>query len=176
MLRIIEDLMSLSRIEADRFYAPKDNVALGEIARSATGNIRHVAGEIACELQLSIAEELPLIRGDGAQLTQLLDNLLSNAIRYGGPDGCTIRVSAVQDGSDVVLSVADNGPGISREHLPLLTRRFYRVDDARSRETGGTGLGLAIVKHIVERHKGRLEIRSAPGEGTEVIVRLPIAA
>jgi two-component system phosphate regulon sensor histidine kinase PhoR len=76
----------------------------------------------------------------------------------------------------VRLEVADNGPGIPRQHLPFLTRRFYRVDPARSRDTGGTGLGLAIVKHIVERHRGTLAIDSKIGEGTSVTVRLPVAS
>jgi len=86
-----------------------------------------------------------------------------------------IRVSAILDGGSIRLMVADNGPGIPRDHLRRVTERFYRVDAARSRESGGTGLGLAIVKHIVERHKGTLEIRSIVGEGTEVVVRLPVA-
>ena len=107
---------------------------------------------------------------------QLVDNLLSNAIRYGCERGeCIIRVAAILEDGGVRLSVADNGFGIPREHLRRVTERFYRVDAARSRESGGTGLGLAIVKHIVERHKGTLDIQSIVGEGTEVVVRLPVA-
>jgi len=131
-------------------------------------------GDSQCDIQVILDKDLPMVLGDHGQLRQLLDNLLTNAIRYGrGHDGCVIRVAAVHEDRNVVLSVADNGPGIAREHVPRLTERFYRVDPARSRETGGTGLGLAIVKHIVERHKGTLDIRSTPGAGTEVIVRLP---
>lgn len=173
MLRIIEDLMSLSRIQADRFTAPTDQVSISEILTSAKESVRHFSGADACKIELVLDQELPVISGDRAQLTQLLDNLLTNSIRYGRSEGCVIQISAMRDQGDVILSVSDNGPGIPREHLPRVTERFYRVDEARSRETGGTGLGLAIVKHIVERHKGRLEIKSAPGEGTEVIVRLP---
>ena len=176
MLQIIEDLMSLSRIEADRFAAPTDRVSLAEVVDSATENVRRFSGAENCNIQVVLDKDLPGVSGDHAQLTQLLDNLLTNAIRYGGgPDGGMIRVSAVRDNDSVILSVADNGPGIPRDHLPRITERFYRVDPARSRETGGTGLGLAIVKHIVERHKGSLDIRSSPGAGTEVIVRLPAA-
>ena len=112
-----------------------------------------------------------------AQLMQLLDNLMSNAIRYAcHGTACAIQVSATAEDGFVRVSVRDNGPGIPREHLRRVTERFYRVDAARSRESGGTGLGLAIVKHVVERHRGTLEIRSIVGEGTEVVVRLPAAA
>jgi two-component system phosphate regulon sensor histidine kinase PhoR len=97
-------------------------------------------------------------------------------VRYGcdKPES-KIRVSAVRQAGWVAVTVADRGPGIAREHLPRVTERFYRVDAARSRESGGTGLGLAIVKHIVERHRGTLEIKSIVGEGTSVTVRLPAA-
>ena len=174
MLRIIEDLMSLSRIEAVRFVTPADQVSVAEIAASAVENA--CRGAQQCSIRLDIEQELPAILGDRAQLMQLVDNLLSNAIRYGCESGeCVIRVSAILDDGWVRLSVADNGPGIPREHLLRVTERFYRVDAARSRESGGTGLGLAIVKHIVERHKGTLDILSTVGEGTEVVVRLPVA-
>jgi two-component system phosphate regulon sensor histidine kinase PhoR len=126
---------------------------------------------------VNVARNLPTVRGDSAQLVQVLDNLVSNAVRYGcDRPGCVIDVSAWQDGRWIALEVTDHGPGISREHLPRITERFYRVDAARSRESGGTGLGLAIVKHIVERHRGSLEIKSTVGIGTSVTVRLPIAA
>ena len=174
MLRIIEDLMSLSRIEAVRFVTPADQVSVAEIAASAVENA--CRGAQQCSIRLDIEQELPAILGDRAQLMQLVDNLLSNAIRYGCEQGeCVIRVSAILDDGWVRLSVADNGPGIPREHLLRVTERFYRVDAARSRESGGTGLGLAIVKHIVERHKGTLDILSTVGKGTEVVVRLSVA-
>ena len=175
MLRIIEDLMSLSRIEAVRFVTPDDRVSVAEVAKSAVENA--CRGAQKCSIRLDVEQDLPAILGDRAQLMQLVDNLLSNAIRYGCEQGeCVIRVSAILDDSWIRLAVADNGPGIPREHLRRVTERFYRVDAARSRESGGTGLGLAIVKHIVERHKGTLEILSAVGEGTEVVVRLPIVS
>ena len=176
MLRIIEDLMSLSRIEAGRFVAPADRVAIGEIVASAAENACRIAGANQCSIRLDVEQDLPSVMGDHAQLMQLIDNLLSNAIRYGCEAGeCVIRVSAVRDNGAIHLTVADNGPGIPRDHLRRVTERFYRVDAARSRESGGTGLGLAIVKHIVERHKGTLEITSTVGQGTEVVVRLPVA-
>ena len=175
MLRIVEDLMSLSRIEADRYRAPDERVDMGEVARIAVENAEPLAERRRCDTQLNITPDLPLVFGDFAQLLQLADNLIGNAIRYGCNDkSCAVTVSVNADGNRLIFSVADKGDGIAPDHLPRLTERFYRVDSARSRESGGTGLGLAIVKHIVERHRGVLEIRSEPGQGTEVTVSLPI--
>jgi len=126
-------------------------------------------------LRTQLDEDLPDVAGDFDQLVQLFENLLSNAVRYGcGADRSEIRVRATRDGNSVRVAVVDQGPGIPKEHLPRLTERFYRVDSARSRNSGGTGLGLAIVKHILERHRGSLEIGSEPGRGTTVTVRLPV--
>ena len=177
MLRIIDDLMSLSRIEAGRFVTPGERVAIGKIVASAVDNARRLPAAQGCTIDLAVEDGLPDILGDHAQLMQLLDNLLSNAMRYGCDAGnCAVRVSASAAAGSVKIAVADNGPGIAREHLRRVTERFYRVDEARSRESGGTGLGLAIVKHIVERHKGTLDLRSTVGKGTEVTVSLPVAA
>lgn len=177
MLRIIEDLMSLSRIEADRFLAPSENVLMSEVLETAIDNVRHMRRGAACEFAIDVPRELPAVRGDRTQLIQVFDNLLSNAVRY-GCDGATgrIEVKGQRDGRSVKVTVTDQGPGIPREHLPRVTERFYRVDAARSRESGGTGLGLAIVKHIVERHRGSLDIKSAVGAGTSVSVTLPTAS
>nr|WP_283938358.1 ATP-binding protein [Sphingomonas brevis] len=176
MLRIVEDLMSLSRIEADRFRPPDEQVDLGEVARIAIENAAPLLDRRKSRIESDIDPKLPSIAGDFAQLLQLADNLIGNAIRYGCTDqACTIEVRVRSDGARVMFVVSDQGEGIAADHLPRLTERFYRVDSARSRESGGTGLGLAIVKHIVERHRGTLDIRSAPGRGTEVSVALPIA-
>lgn len=175
MLRIIEDLMGLSRIEADRFVAPTDKVALADVIRSAVENVRPLAHDRDCEIRVELQDELPAIKGDFPQLVQAVDNLLSNALRYGcGDAGNTIRVSIVAENGSIRIAVADSGPGIAREHLPFITRRFYRVDAARSRSSGGTGLGLAIVKHIVERHRGNLSIDSTVGKGTTITVTIPV--
>jgi two-component system phosphate regulon sensor histidine kinase PhoR len=175
MLRIIEDLMSLSRIEADRFIAPNETVPISEIVETAIANARGTRSGAQCEFKVDIPPGLPKLRGDRAQLIQVFDNLLSNALRYGcDATDAAIALEAVRNGRWVTISVSDRGPGISREHLPRVTERFYRVDAARSRESGGTGLGLAIVKHIVERHRGSLEIKSTLGVGTTVSVRLPL--
>lgn len=174
MLRIIEDLMGLSRIEADRFVAPRDSIDLASVARIAAQQVGALAERKGCAVVVADDDPIPVV-GDHAQLVQLADNLVSNAVRYGcGPNAAMVRVEVYRDGSRGVLRVIDKGDGIAPDHLPRLTERFYRVDSARSRESGGTGLGLAIVKHIVERHRGTLDIRSRLGAGTTVEVRLPI--
>lgn len=174
MLRIVEDLMSLSRIEADRFAAPSAPVDIAQLVRSAAEQAEEVAGQRGCSVAVEVDADLPPVAGDRAQLLQVLDNLISNALRYGcGGASCKVEVSARRESGGVAVSVRDNGPGIATEHLPRLTERFYRIDEARSRDAGGTGLGLAIVKHVVERHRGTLNIRSTPGAGTEVTVILP---
>ena len=174
MLRIIEDLMSLSRIEADRFLAPNESVAIEEVLRTAVANVSQTRNG-SCEISLEVLADLPPVRGDHAQLTQVFDNLLSNALRYGcDKPGSCIEVEVARSGRWLTVTVTDHGPGIAREHLPRVTERFYRVDAARSRESGGTGLGLAIVKHIVERHRGSLDLKSTVGIGTSVSVRLPL--
>jgi two-component system phosphate regulon sensor histidine kinase PhoR len=176
MLRIVEDLMSLSRIEADRFRAPDEKVDLGEVARIAIENAAPLLVRRDCKIEAQIQSGIPQISGDFGQLLQLADNLIGNAIRYGCNDiSRSVEVTVRADGSRVQLVVGDQGDGIAPDHLPRLTERFYRIDPARSRESGGTGLGLAIVKHIVERHRGTLDIDSAPGRGTKVSVSLPIA-
>ena len=176
MLRIVEDLMSLSRIEADRYRAPDEKVDLGEVARIAVEHAATLADRRGCRIEAMIEPGLPMVMGDFGQLLQLADNLLGNAIRYGCSDkSCVARIVVRPDGDLVFLTVSDEGDGIAPEHLPRLTERFYRVDSARSRESGGTGLGLAIVKHIVERHRGTLEIQSEPGRGTQVTVSMQSA-
>lgn len=174
MMRIIRDLMSLSRIEADRFLAPRERLALADIVRDVVEAAAPLAEDRRCHIDLHVAGSLGFIRGDSAQLRQIIENLLNNAIRYGcRGKGESIEVRLDRQGSWQRILVRDSGDGVAAEHLPRLTERFYRVDAARSRDGGGTGLVLAIVKQVVERHRGILEIRSEPGRGTEVEVRLP---
>ncbi|MBV9840313.1 MAG: ATPase [Sphingomonadaceae bacterium] len=174
MQRLIDDLLSLSRIEADKYRAPQDRVALAPLAAEVADACRAGAAEPP-KIMLDVAPGLPDAAGDRAQLSQLLHNLVGNALKYGKPGGpVRIAIKAPSPGM-LSLAVADEGDGVPPEHLPRLTERFYRVDPGRSRAGGGTGLGLAIVKHIVERHRGRLDIASAIGKGTTVTVLLPQA-
>ncbi|NUR44988.1 MAG: ATPase [Sphingomonas sp.] len=172
MQRVVEDLISLSRIEAEKFTEPTEAVDLGELIDEAAENAYLMAEERNSRIVLSVDDELPRIAADRGQILQVLDNLIANALRYGEP-GTAVVVTATDEGSMVHLSVQDRGEGIAPEHIERVTERFYRVDTSRSRALGGTGLGLSIVKHIVERHRGRLKIDSEVGVGTIIHVFLP---
>ena len=174
MQQLVEDLISLSRIEAERFSRPRDALALAPLVEEARAASSGLAAERGSEIRIEFPDDLPPVVGDRSELLQLLDNLISNALRYGRA-GAPVRISLMPERNMVRLEVADEGEGIAPEHIPRVTERFYRVDPSRSRSLGGTGLGLSIVKHIVERHRGRLSIESECGRGTSVHVLLPIA-
>jgi two-component system phosphate regulon sensor histidine kinase PhoR len=175
MQRLVGDLISLSRIEADKHRHPAARVDLPALLGEVAAELRRTADGRAADLSLQVEPDLPPVTGDHPQLSQLLHNLLGNALKYGRA-GTPVTATLARDGeTGVRLTVTDRGDGIAPEHLPRLTERFYRVDAGRSRSVGGTGLGLAICKHIVERHRGRLRITSRVGEGTSVIVTLPTA-
>ena len=172
MQQLVDDLISLSRIEADRFAMPQTPVAIAAVIDEVVGVFRTSGNGLAERLIVSIADPGVGVRADRVQLAQLLHNLIGNAIKYGRA-GTPIRISLKSSSDRVRLIVADEGDGIAAEHLPRLTERFYRVDAGRSRSVGGTGLGLAIVKHIVERHRATLDISSTVGEGTTFAVTFP---
>ncbi|MGN6850491.1 MAG: ATP-binding protein [Sphingomicrobium sp.] len=174
MQRVVEDLISLSRIEAEKFTEPTDAVALEPVIDHTLESARRIADERGSALVRDVEQDLPHVAADGSQILQLLDNLVMNALRYGEP-GTPVTVTAYAEGAMVHLTVSDEGEGIAPEHVQRVTERFYRVDNSRSRSLGGTGLGLSIVKHIVERHRGRLNIESEVGRGTSVHVLLPVA-
>lgn len=174
MQQLIEDLMSLSRIEADKHRAPDEDVNLIAVAEEAIGAVRDMPDAAGRAITLDAPDTLPHIIGDRGQIAQLYMNLIGNALKY-GRDGTAVTVTLQPRRRNMVsISVTDEGDGIPTEHIPRLTERFYRVNSGRSRQKGGTGLGLAIVKHIVERHRGRLEIKSEIGVGTTITIRLPI--
>ena len=171
MLSLVEDLMSLSHAEAEKHDRPTEPLDLGKLAARVVGEVATLRGKE--RVQLTAAAEGAVVAGDSTQLEQLLRNLIDNALKYGGDESPVDVSVALTDAGRAELRVADKGPGIAPEHLPHLTRRFYRTDPGRSRASGGTGLGLAIVKHIVERHRGQLDIASTLGEGTCVSVSFP---
>ena len=174
MQNLVEDLMTLSHVEAEKHDRPSEELDLGRLAARVVGEVSSLRGKERVEVAGSEAGSI--ILGDATQLEQVLRNLIDNALKYGDPDQ-PVQVSVAHDGAQrIKLTVIDHGPGIAPEHLPHLTRRFYRTDPGRSRASGGTGLGLAIVKHIVERHGGELDIASTLGEGTAVTLSFPVCA
>jgi two-component system phosphate regulon sensor histidine kinase PhoR len=180
MARLIDDLLSLSRIEQKAHIHPESPIDLVSIVREVADGLSPLAHERGVDIK--IADRVPhalVVPGDRDELIGVFENLIENALKYGAPgklvDITLAREPATGDARTAVVSVRDYGPGIAPEHLPRLTERFYRVDIVESRAQGGTGLGLALVKHILNRHRGRLAIESAPGAGASFIVRLPLS-
>ena len=181
MTRLIENLLSLSAIEADEHVTPTTRIDLAVILNSVVEVLSSAASAKQMRLRLEVLVALPAVYGDADQLTQVFRNLVENSIAYGraGTEVLVVAhpIERMPEGTrpGVVIAVQDHGDGIPREHLPRLTERFYRVDAGRSRKLGGTGLGLAIVKHILNRHRGRLTIESEAGRGSRFAVMLPAA-
>lgn len=173
MSRLVDDLLSLARVEMDEHTRPAGKVALGPLLQEVASFLEPQLAKRKMQLIQDIPADLPQLTADHDQLSEVFENLIGNAIRYGREAG-EVRVKVRPEPADhVTISVEDDGEGIDAKHIPRLTERFYRVDPARSRERGGTGLGLAIVKHIVSRHRGRLMIESEPGRGSRFSVILP---
>jgi len=184
MARLVADLLSLSRIELNEHSVPTGTARLEGVLASVADSLAMRAGARNMNILLpNDLHALPPVQGDNDELVQLFQNLIDNAIKYGRA-GTPVRIEAARSDPPAAMTparpalavrVIDQGEGIARQDLPRLTERFYRVDKARSRDLGGTGLGLAIVKHIVNRHRGALEIDSEPGAGSRFSVYLPIA-
>ncbi|MEO1688344.1 MAG: ATP-binding protein, partial [Pseudomonadota bacterium] len=177
MERLVNDLLSLSRIELNEHIAPSSFEDFGEIAKETAEAMSPLARRRGVAVEVQLDGSGPVVRGDRDQLSQAVGNLIENALKYGG--GKPVRL--VRRGESeaypglVGIGVEDQGEGLSRDDAPRVTERFYRVSIKRSRDQGGTGLGLAIVKHILSRHRGELEIESAPGEGSRFTLWLPPA-
>ena len=177
MARLVDDLRSLTRIEQSEHVPPSGRVELPSLIQHVAAALELRMAERGIRIRLDLPADLPEAQGERDELAQLFQNLLDNAIKYGRPQSeiaVTAGHSAGTAGPPLWVAVADQGEGIASEHLPRLTERFYRVDTGRSRELGGTGLGLAIVKHIVNRHRGALEIESTPGQGSVFTVHLQL--
>jgi two-component system phosphate regulon sensor histidine kinase PhoR len=175
MARLVDDLLSLSRIEQHLHLRPDTPVDFTMLVAHICDTLAPIAEETGLVLDIDLAPNV-IVPGDRDELARVIENLVENAIKYGRPDNGgegSIKVSLVTCNEDAIFAVRDRGPGIAQEHLPRLTERFYRVDAGKSRAKGGTGLGLAIVKHIVLRHRGKLVIDSTPGLGALFRVTLP---
>lgn len=176
MRRLIDDLLSLSRIEMNLHRTPSDHVDMSEVARYSVELLSTRAAEAGCQVRLD-AKPGMIVHGQRDELIQVTQNLIENALKYGASErGIDVSVSYDRQRERINLSVADYGAGIDAEHLPRLTERFYRVSVQESRSGGGTGLGLAIVKHIALRHRGQLDVTSRKGEGSIFKFTLPVSS
>ena len=181
MIRLIADLLSLSKVEVNERLRPSGLVNVASIIERVVATLGPQATAEHKTVHLEVADGLQPVPGDDDELTQVFQNLIENAIKYGAADSDVTVSIRLRDrgpgvrGAALEIAVQDQGDGIAPEHIARLTERFYRVDDSRSRDKGGTGLGLAIVKHIVNRHRGRLLIKSEPGKGSVFTVVLPAA-
>ena len=178
MNRLVEDLMSLSRIEMNAHLAPDEECDIHGIVLEVRAALEPVAKKANVEVQARLVAGQEMVTGDHDQLVQVATNLIDNAIKYGGGDLVTVFEAEPNEKYPrmVGISVEDKGPGISRAHLHRLTERFYRTNVAQSRNAGGTGLGLAIVKHILNRHGGELQIESQEGKGSRFTFWVPRAS
>lgn len=179
MARLIDDLLSLSRIELAAHVRPVTPVELVPVVRQVVDALQTLARDRGVEVNIDAPGERMIVPGDRDELIRVFENLIENALKYGGAGkrvDILLSRGKTQDGSDeAVASVRDYGPGIPAEHIPRLTERFYRVDVTGSRALGGTGLGLALVKHVANRHRGRLVIESKIGQGATFTIRLPMS-
>jgi len=178
MARLIDDLLSLSRIELNAHLQPNTAVELAPIVRQVVDGLQMLARDRGVEIKVALPAEPLTVLGERDELTRALENLVENALKYGAAgQRVDVTLARAQTRAGVVeasLAVRDYGPGIAPEHLPRLTERFYRVDVSNSRAQGGTGLGLALVKHVLNRHGGRLSIESTPDAGATFEMHLPL--
>jgi two-component system, OmpR family, phosphate regulon sensor histidine kinase PhoR len=178
MARLIDDLLSLSRIELNAHLPPNTPLDLAPIVRQVADGLQTLARDRDVVIKVAVPPDALIVLGERDELIRALENLVENALKYGAAGkriDITLARSQTRAGApEVRLTVRDYGPGIAPEHLPRLTERFYRVDVADSRAQGGTGLGLALVKHVLTRHGGRLSIESTPGAGATFIMHLPL--
>ena len=178
MARLIDDLLSLSRIELNAHLRPEKEVDLGAIVRQVSDALQTLARDRGVEVKTPGSSDPLVVRGDRDELIRVFENLVENALKYAA-SGKRVELELSRgEGADgkaeARVAVRDHGPGIAPEHLPRLTERFYRVDVTESRAQGGTGLGLALVKHILNRHGGRLTIESVLGQGATFTAHLPL--
>lgn len=179
MARLIDDLLSLSRVELSAHVRPDTLVDLIPIVRQVVDGLEPLAVERQVHIEVALPAMPVMIAGDREELLRLFENLIENALKYGASGGRVVVSSMMDAAPDGVpefrVAVRDFGPGIAPEHLPRLIERFYRVDVGDSRAQGGTGLGLSLVKHILNRHHGRLLIESEPGQGATFTAGFPLA-
>jgi two-component system phosphate regulon sensor histidine kinase PhoR len=179
MARLIDDLLSLSRLELNAHLQPNAPVELAPVVRQVVDGLMTLARDRGVDMKVSAPAEPLVVLGERDELLRALENLVENALKYGAAgkrvDITLLRGQTRAGTPEARIGVRDFGPGIAPEHLPRLTERFYRVDVSDSRAQGGTGLGLALVKHVLNRHGGRLTIDSTPGAGAAFTMHVPLS-
>jgi signal transduction histidine kinase len=171
LIRLVNDLLVLTRADAGALNLKLESIDLGELARARCERLSALAVPRRVALTVETREQVKA-RADADRLTQVLDNLLDNAIRH-APDGSEITVDIQREGSEIRCAISDRGAGISAQHLAFIFERFYRVDSSRDRKTGGSGLGLAIVHSLLSAQEGRIKVESLEGQGTTFTFWLP---
>lgn len=171
MTQMVAELTELSRIETGRAEVKREPVNFNLLIEEVVARLKPQAERQEVALSTELHPDLPAVRADRERMQQVVTNLVHNAIKFTPPGGKTV-VSAVPNADSVVVSVADTGIGIAREHLPRVFERFFKADKARS--GGGTGLGLAIAKHVVQAHGGTIWVKSQEGKGSTFSFRLPL--
>ncbi len=169
---IIDDLLTLTKTDSHALELRLAPLDLCQLAQATLRRLKPMADQRKQRLTANLPDALPMT-GDSGKLEQVLYNLVENAVKY-TPEGGNIQIAAMREGRNAVLTVTDDGPGIPAEDLPHIFDRFYRVDKARSRETGGTGLGLSIVRQMVTLHQGTVTVESVEGKGSVFRVELPL--
>ena len=169
---IVSDLLTLVKMDSKDIKLQRENLSIAQLCRETEHRLKPIAEKKGQKIVLSLSDPGDMY-ADRGKLTQVIYNLVENAVKY-TPSGGTIRIQLSRSGHDAHLVIQDNGPGISKENLPHIFDRFYRVDKARSRETGGTGLGLSIVRQLVLLHGGTIRCESEEGKGSSFIVDLPL--
>ncbi|WP_274427215.1 sensor histidine kinase [Chelativorans sp. YIM 93263] len=173
MARLIDDLLSLSRLEMKAYGKPTERVDLHDLLEGVAESLSHQAQEAGVTIERDLPEGPFEVAGNRDELVQVFENLLENACKYGSSGGRVLVSAAAEATGEKAVTITDFGPGIPEEHLPRITERFYRVDVETSRAQKGTGLGLSIVKHILTRHDARLSVKSRLGEGSSFTVHFP---
>jgi len=172
LLGLINDVLDLSKIEAGQVALHLTDYSFGDVVQAVVGSVGSLAAEKHLELTVDVAPDLPMGRGDERRITQVLLNLVGNAIKFTDKGRVTVRVSALDDA--FLAAVADTGPGINKEDQERIFEEFQQSDGALAKGKTGTGLGLAIAKRIAELHGGRIWVESTLGEGSTFYLRIPV--
>jgi signal transduction histidine kinase len=172
LLGLINDVLDLSKIEAGQLALSVSDYSMNEVVQAVVMAMQSLATEKSLALTATLAPDLPPGEGDVQRITQVLTNLVGNAIKFTEAGEVRVHVTASED--SFMVSVADSGPGVAESDQRRIFEEFHQVDSSSTRKKGGTGLGLSIAKRIVELHGGRIGLHSSPGKGSTFWFTLPV--